>query len=251
MNSRAKAFLLLAMQVVAHGGLGVFVWRHLGWANLALVLGCYGLMMGCGITVTLHRYLSHRSFEFRHPALKLFFLACATWALVGPPLGWAMVHRDHHRFPDTERDPHSPHVLGFAQVQWLPMFARVARPQIKDLLADPLVMFLSRHYFALHAALFVLLALAGERWLVCLYLAPAALAWNMGSFVNTLNHMIGYRNFDTADRSTNHAVLGYLTFGEGWHNNHHHQPASPVFGDVRPWEFDGGKWLIRLAGRGA
>jgi stearoyl-CoA desaturase (delta-9 desaturase) len=66
----------------------------------------------------------------------------------------------------------------------------------------------------------------------------------MGSFVNTINHKYGYRNIKTSDNSVNNIILGYLSSGEGWHNNHHATPSNPKFGK-KWWEFDLGYYIIR------
>ena len=80
--------------------------------------------------------------------------------------------------------------------------------------------------------------------LAACYLVPAAILWNAGSFINTLTHMVGYRNFNTADNSTNIPILGYLMWGEGWHNNHHAHPNNPSFKE-KWWELDVGGWFIK------
>ena len=81
--------------------------------------------------------------------------------------------------------------------------------------------------------------------LVAAYLFPAMILWNAGSFINTLTHMFGYRNFETTDNSTNIPTLGILMWGEGWHNNHHADPQNPSF-KHKWWEFDLGGWFIKL-----
>ena len=69
--------------------------------------------------------------------------------------------------------------------------------------------------------------------------------WNAGSFINTLTHTFGYRNHDTDDNSTNIPLLGFLMWGEGWHNNHHAKPGKWDF-QHRWWEIDPSAWVIRL-----
>ena len=78
--------------------------------------------------------------------------------------------------------------------------------------------------------------------LVSAYLFPAMILWNAGSFINTLTHMIGYRNHETSDNSTNIPLLGILMWGEGWHNNHHAFPNSARHG-LQWWQFDM-SWIV-------
>ena len=81
-----------------------------------------------------------------------------------------------------------------------------------------------------------------------LYLAPAALVLLVGGSVNVLGHTWGYRNHETTDLSRNNIILGYLMWGEGWHNNHHAEPANPYLG-CRWWEIDISGWVISLIKR--
>ena len=90
----------------------------------------------------------------------------------------------------------------------------------------------------------VLLLVIDPMLLVCMYLVPVAILWNAGSFINTVNHKFGYRNHDTKDNSKNSFLLGVFVWGEGWHNNHHANPASYSFQE-KFWEIDIGGWLIK------
>jgi stearoyl-CoA desaturase (delta-9 desaturase) len=80
---------------------------------------------------------------------------------------------------------------------------------------------------------------------VSLYLAPIALNWIVSGLINNLTHITGYRNFDTKDNSGNMLTLGYISFGEGWHNNHHADPKNPRYG-YKWWELDFSHFLIKL-----
>ena len=102
-----------------------------------------------------------------------------------------------------------------------------------------------RWYFLIHGAIAGVWLWIDPMLLVAAYLFPAMILWNAGSFINTLTHMFGYRNFKTTDNSTNIPVLGILMWGEGWHNNHHANPNNPSF-KHNWWEFDIGGWFIKL-----
>ena len=113
------------------------------------------------------------------------------------------------------------------------------------LIRDSFHMFLHRWYFVLHGLIAVTWFVIDPMLLLSAYLVPAMILWNAGSFINTLTHMFGYRNYETSDNSTNIPLLGVLMWGEGWHNNHHANPNDPNF-QHKWWEFDMGGWFIKL-----
>jgi fatty-acid desaturase len=199
-----------------------------------------------GMTMTMHRWLSHRSWN--PPAwFQTLGLASATWGLMGSPIAWVALHREHHQHADQEKDPHSPLHHPWWKVHFLTMFQPAQGADTRDLLRMKFLVFIHRHYVAIHLAILLLLAAWGWKWLVCLYLAPAALTWHSGGIVVSLNHLFGYRNFATGDNSRNNLITGFVTFGEGWHNNHHAKPARASFSQ-HWWEIDLGGILIHLLG---
>jgi len=240
------SWLLFIFQVIAHVGLVLLVvygdWYH--WLmsfSVYFVTGCFGM------TMTYHRLLSHKSWNA--PSwFEKFGTLCGTYGLVGSSIGWVAIHREHHHHTDKEQDPHSPKHKGFASVQWLSMFEKPNPKYALHLIKSPFHLNLHKYYFVIHAAIFVVLALINPMLLLSLYLAPAAILWNAGSLINTLTHMVGYRNYETRDDSTNILFLGYLMWGEGWHNNHHNQPTNSTFGE-KWWEFDMGDKFIKLIGK--
>lgn len=201
-----------------------------------------------GGTVTYHRLLSHRSWN----APKWWWYVgslCGMFFLVGSPLAWSNNHIAHHRFTDTERDPHSPSVLGFFKVQFCSMFYTVKTLKYGLRNINPFQLFLHKHYLMLHASWIAFLSLTlGLKWLVVLYCAPSVLVWHGASLVNTWNHtksLLNYKPHDCGDSSQNNLVTGWLVFGEGWHNTHHAHPTNARFG--RKWyELDLGWLVIKL-----
>lgn len=242
MRARIEPFLLLAFQVIAHLGLLALIITG-QWHLLLVAVLVYCVTACVGMTVTYHRLLSHRSWVAPRWFEKLGTL-CGAYGLVGSSIAWVAVHRDHHRHSDRDGDPHSPHMIPWWKVQWLSMFEPVRPKLALDLAKDTFHLWLHRLYFPAHALLLGLGLWMSPLWTAALYLAPAALLWNAGSLVNTLNHMAGSRPHETKDKSTNHWFTGWLVFGEGWHNNHHAKPASPRFGQ-RWWQVDMGYWVIQ------
>ena len=196
------------------------------------------------MTMTFHRLLSHKSWNPPKWYYK-FGTLCGIYGLTGSSIGWVAVHREHHHHTDKEGDPHSPRHHGFIKVQWLSMFETPKPKYAIHLIRDKFHMFLHKWYFQLHLAIAGFWLLIDPMLLVAAYLFPAMVLWNAGSFINTLTHMFGYRNYNTTDDSTNIPVLGILMWGEGWHNNHHADPNNPSF-KRKWWELDVGGLFIKL-----
>jgi fatty-acid desaturase len=236
-------YSLFAFQCIAHLGIIYQIlygqWYH--WFLTAIVYfitGCFGM------TMTYHRLLSHKSWSAPR-WFKIIGTLCGTYGLSGSSIAWVAVHREHHHHTDNINDPHSPRHKGFARVQWLSMFERPNPRYAMHLIRDPFHAKLHQFYFVLHAVLLVGWYLIDPMLMLSCYLVPAAILWNAGSFINSLTHMIGYRNHSTNDDSSNIMWLGYLMWGEGWHNNHHNSPSKPNFGE-KWWEFDIAYWFITL-----
>jgi len=232
---------LAVLQVVAHAGLvAQVIYGH--WYHWIISFAVY-FVTGCfGMTMTYHRLLSHKSW----PAPRWFEILgtlCGIYGLTGSSIAWVAVHREHHHHTDDELDPHSPKHKGFFSAQWLSMFETPKPRYAVHLIRDPFHLWLQQHYIAIHLVVLCAWFAIDPMLMLCCYLTPAAILWNAGSFINTLTHMVGYRNHNTRDDSTNIWWLGYLMWGEGWHNNHHNRPTSAKFGE-KWWEFDLGGWFI-------
>lgn len=218
-----------------------------------------------GVEMGHHRYFSHRS--FRTGRLFQFLLGVwATAAFQRDVLWWASMHRLHHRHADEVGDPHSPYRRaggGFwhAYVNWGVdrRFAEPAYEQVHDLLAFRELRWLSRFYGLVNivyaAAAWGVgavgwLGSSGGQTLVWLYVVPLFLTQQATSMLATLAHGVprlpgSYRPFDAGDRSLNHLLLGLLTHGGGYHNNHHRFPGSARLG-LRRYEIDTTYLVLRL-----
>lgn len=242
-----EAKMLFCWQLFAHLSVIPMVvfgeWSHYVYSFIVYFFtGCFGM------TMTYHRLLSHKSWS----APRWFFYfgtLCAVLGLTGSPIAWAAIHREHHRYTDTDKDPHSPEMIGFMKAQWGSMFCSVKIKYVIDLIKDDFLGFVHRNYFKIQLFWIILLGvLLGPFSIVYLYLFPAFILWNMGSFIITLSHIYGYKNFENKDDSKNIVWLGYLLWGEGWHNNHHAYPQNSQFSYLW-WEFDLGGFFIRLLDR--
>lgn len=200
-------------------------------------------LTGClGITVTFHRHLSHRS--FRMPKfLEYIFSLLGALGGTGSALGWVALHRVHHQYSDRKEDPHSP-ANGKLQLLLSRYNFDLNKWAVRDLISDTFHRYVHAYYHLLLLLWSGLwLALGLHWWLFVVAVPMAAQIW-VSILSNCLNHEWGYRNFETREKSTNNALVALLSWGEGWHNNHHMHPHRWNF-QVRWWEFDPSSWVIR------
>lgn len=239
----------VAVLLTVHGGalLAPFTFTP-GGALLALLLYSLNCL---GITTGYHRMLTHRSFKARRWLAYLLVTLGALSAQAGPA-SWVAIHRMHHANSDAEEDPHNAS-RGFwwAHMGWmLHLSPRRLDPQFtkkfaRDILEDPYYRLLDRFFFPLCLLSGVLVyALGGWPWVIWAMFLRIAAVFHATWLVNSAAHMFGYRSYATGDRSTNCWWVALLTFGEGWHNNHHAFPTSARHGR-RWWEIDLSWLLIR------
>ena len=195
-----------------------------------------------GISITYHRYVSHFSFKFRYPWMEKFCLLLAGCAGQGDGFTWAAVHRHHHKHADTHEDPHGPHhgILKYFMVQGyddVPV-------RVNKRLRNKITFFMFKYYTLYLALWWVALAMIGEWALMSFGLVPVALYQIAANITVQVTHKWGYRNFESADHATNNWWISILSFGEGWHNNHHAKPRKYSFQE-KWWEFDLGGFIIK------
>ena len=240
MTHHRDSYLLLCLHLLAYLGLIYLVFNGtiIDW----IITGGMYFVYGClGATVTFHRLLSHRSWTSPRWFEILGTLA-GTLSMIGSSIAWVALHYDHHRHTDQPGDPHSPkHSLIAAYLGGI--FIQPNLRRVTGLLRDPLHLFLHKYYFAVHLSVLTVLFFISPMLAVSAYLAPAALVLLIGGSVNTVCHISGYRTYDTNDSSKNNIILGYLLWGEGWHNNHHANPGNYYLGK-RWWEVDVSGWII-------
>ena len=222
-----------------------------GVTTKAVVFGVVAYVVRMlAITAGYHRYFAHRSYRLpRAPQAVLAFIG--TTAAQKGPLWWASNHRDHHKYADTPRDPHSPQ-KGFwwAHIGWIlsGKYGKTNYDDIADFAKYPELRWLDRHDWVGPWALGVLAFLVGG-WsgLVVGFFGSTLLLWHMTFMVNSVAHVWGKRRYGTGDTSRNSVTVALLTMGEGWHNNHHHYPACVRQGFFW-WELDI-TYLVLRAGR--
>ena len=225
-----------------------------GYSNTALLamIAAYSLRM-FAITGFYHRYFAHKTFKARLWVESTFAFIGAASAQRGP-LWWAAHHRKHHRFSDTEADLHSPrHGFWKSHMAWFLDYQAFGTDYevIRDYARSPFLRWLNRFDMVAPLALAVFmyalgsilarlapgLQTSGPQMLVWGFVVSTVLLFHVTVSINSIAHVWGSRRFDTDDNSRNNAVLAIFTFGEGWHNNHHHYPNSVRQG-FRWWELD-------------
>jgi stearoyl-CoA desaturase (delta-9 desaturase) len=202
------------------------------WPALALC-GVLFVAGGFGLTVGYHRLLTHASFK-TGPRTKFVLLVLGSIGLGSKPIDFAATHLRHHAHSDRMGDPHSPRD-GFlhAHALWL---VDARRPHERErycrkLLADPVVRLVDRTAYGWFL-LGVLgpLAIAGLDGFLWAGLVRIALQLNITLGVNSFCHRFGSQPYETHDDSRNNLPMALLSFGEGWHNNHHAFPALAYHG---------------------
>ncbi len=205
-----------------------------------------------GITLCFHRLLAHRSFQV--PKWLEYSLAmCGGLALQGGPIKWVATHRVHHAFSDRPQDPHSP-TRGFwwAHILWLFAYDETLDHDTKfyryapELARDNVYLFLEKTFVLQTVLLGILLfALGGLPWLVWGLFFRTTFVYHTTWLVNSAAHLWGDQNYDTNEGSRNNWWVALLSYGEGWHNNHHAYLHSAAHG-LRWWEVDITFLTIRL-----
>ena len=240
--------------------LAVF-WVGASRLAIAVAVILYALRM-FAITGFYHRYFAHRTFRTSR-AVQFTFACIGASCVQRGPLWWAAHHRNHHQHADTYGDPHSPRLHGFlwSHAGWFltPQGFRTDWKRIPDLARYPELRWLDRFDILVPVVLAALLYVGGRlldhyapglhtsggQLLVWGFFVSTVVLFHVTVTINSLAHRFGTRRFATADDSRNNPWLALLTFGEGWHNNHHFFPGSVRQG-FRWWEIDLTYYLLRL-----
>jgi len=236
-----------AFHVLAVTALFFFSWQNLLAAGILWwVAGSWGIGIGY------HRLLTHRGFKTPR-WLERLLATFGTLAIQSGPIAWVTTHRVHHAFTETDKDPHSPrNGTYWSHIGWI--FKGTAQIQPKnvtekyspDLLRDPYLRFLEKYYYMTSVIAGVgLWAIGGWSMLLWGVFFKTVIGWHSTWLVNSATHLWGTRRFETTDDSRNNGIIAAVTFGEGWHNNHHAYPRSARHGLT--WrEFDVNWLQIRV-----
>jgi fatty-acid desaturase len=225
------------------------------WVSFFLFLSLYALT-SIGVTLGYHRLITHDGFK-TYKSIYYFLAILGQLSVEGSAIWWTANHRKHHQFSDKEGDPHSP-LDGFlwSHMLWfLPNNEenKTIYKYAPDLIKDPFLLFL--HDKTFHIIILSILTLFGLGYLWDLNTAISFVLW--GFFfrvcfvshttwlVNSASHKWGYINYPSNDNSKNLWWVALLTFGEGWHGNHHAFPRCAQHGH-KWWEIDITYWIISI-----
>ncbi len=242
MNSRLRYQIFIFYPIHLGTIAGLFLAEYSLVNFLIFVLG-WILIHGYGTELGLHRYVSHCSYIPKNIFLTPLLLF-ATLSIQGPILGWASVHRYHHKHSDLKKDPHSP-IQGYWYAwhswtnRWLDYNTRQSVRSVRDLLKNQYIIFFTKNTIPIVLMTYLTFGLIDINYLFWFLMLPATVSLIQSYNVNLFCHIkkLGYRNFETKDDSTNLKLLALTSWGLGLHNNHHRFPGSANF-ENKPGEID-------------
>ena len=236
LNGGTVIFLIIAhLAAVA----ALFFWS---WPAVITATVLYWVGGSLGVGMGWHRLLTHRGYKV--PKLVEYLLVtCGTVSLEGGPIQWVVTHRIHHAHTDRKGDPHTPRDGGWwAHIGWILWGTTHTEATLAhyapDLIKDRYYRWLNHYYWVPQFVLALTLLIIGG-WAVLLWgvFLRLTFAFHATWLVNSATHLWGRTRFQTGDDSRNSWWVALLTFGEGWHNNHHAHPTSARHG-LRWYEID-------------
>jgi len=207
------------------------------WNALLVAVLLWWISGSLGIGMGYHRLLTHRGYK-TPKWVEYCLTVCATLALEGGPIFWVATHRIHHKFSDQDGDPHSPrdgkwwsHMGWILTGKSMHHDTTTLAHYVPDLAKDKFHVWITKYHYAPMIVLgLALLAAGGPPLLLWGVFLRTVVGLHATWLVNSATHLWGSRRFATRDSSTNNWVVALLTFGEGWHNNHHAYPTSARHG---------------------
>jgi fatty-acid desaturase len=237
--------------------LGVFLPSLFDISSVLIAVLLYWISGGLGITLCYHRLLTHKSFKTpQWVRCVLTTFACLAWQ--GSPLRWVGTHRFHHKHSDDELDPHSPkHGFTWSHITWVLTKSPEGfsgEDYAVDLEKEKMMRFFDKFWWLPQIVLSILLLFGGWivkditlgfSWFIWGVAFRTIMVYHMTWFVNSAAHTWGSRKFDTEDNSRNLFWVALISWGEGYHNNHHGQQSSASHGMTR-LSFDPTYWTINI-----
>jgi stearoyl-CoA desaturase (delta-9 desaturase) len=222
------------------------------WKALAVAFVFYWMTTGWGISLGYHRLHTHRSYKCPR-ILDYFFAVCGALTLEGGPISWVATHRIHHQKSDQHGDPHSPRDgAWWSHVGWIIIGPSnhnntVAMAKYApDMAKDRFYVTLNDYHWVPSVILAIIVyAIGGLPVLLWAMFVRIVFGLHATWLVNSATHMWGSRRFTTRDDSRNNWWVALLTFGEGWHNNHHAHPTSARHG-LTWYEYDPSWVTLRI-----
>ena len=210
--------------------------------NIGLTIVSFYVYSILGFSMTLHRYYTHKTFKMNF-IFHWFFTFIAILTGRGSPLSWVYIHRLHHAFGDTDKDPH-PSGFNLFWVKPIELKTKTNAFLVKELVT-PAQLFIHKYYLLIIISWLLILGsidlyLVYFTWILpifCIHLSQSCFIY--------FAHRSGYRNFDTKDKSTNNIWLWPFILGEAWHNNHHAN-TEKITTKINRYEYDPVTMVINL-----
>jgi stearoyl-CoA desaturase (Delta-9 desaturase) len=223
--------------------IGIFYTTEWNWIWLGIIMYIFTGLFAANISM--HRYLSHKSFK-TGPKRDKFLKYVSILACFGSPISWSALHRHHHAHSDSEKDIQNPKKIG-ALKSWSSLYPKttISPRLIGDLLRDSDIKFIHNYYFRIVLAIYIILGLINPMILIWGFIFPAVLSFHGASAIGVIPHYkwFGYKVAESKDDSVNSPLASLLSLGEGWHNYHHHKPTDHRHG-YKWWELDPSAWII-------
>ncbi len=187
-----------------------------------------------GLTIGLHKYSSHRTFETKNQFIKYLLLWFSTVVTMGSTINFAAGHRQHHKHSDTPEDPYYLKGNFWHKFKlffyWFPTY-KISPLIIKDLLRDQDHVRFNDHYWKILLVYPVILLLINPAWFGYFYALPVVYTILGMGYVTVWAHLPKFKKFgsapyQTGDDSWNSQLFSVLLSGEGYHNTHHANPGK-------------------------
>ena len=235
-NERRVNWTIVPVLMLFHIGAAAALF-FFSWHAFFVALILYWVTGGLGLGMCYHRLLTHRSYA-TPKWFEYFLTICGAMALEGGPLLWVAIHRKHHQYADKEGDPHSPRDgKWWSHAGWVLMGnslrqdAATLKRYVPDLGEDKFHVWLTKYHLAPTVVVgLVLFAIGGFRLVLWGTFLRTVVGLHATWIVNSCGHIWGTRRFETRDTSTNNWWVALISFGDGWHNNHHAYPVSARHG---------------------
>ena len=253
-RASSLSLTIIQLSTTILGIIGIVIYQFTYTEALMVLLG-YFLLSGIGISIFYHRYLSHRCFKtnivYEYMGTILGILAGR-----GSPIGWVTIQRMHHRYADTVDDPHMPIINDVPT--WRILIPKLITQAdeyninpfiVRDLLKNKFHLFVNNYYNLILFLFVCMFSFISFHSFIFLWVIPVALtAWILNLSVY-IAHKHGYRTYSIKDGATNSWFISLLLWGEGWHNNHHHDTSKWNLRE-KWWEIDPAAGIIRLLKNG-
>lgn len=233
--NKLKILEILTVSVYIIGFVSLFFIQFDIWLFFLTML-MYFLLFGFGVSMTLHRSLTHKAIKL-HPIVEIVGKFFASMGGTGSPISWVLIHRAHHRYSDKDKDPHSAKDISNYIVGKYPS---VSSRGIRELSNSKFNRFMHRYYYSIILAYGAFWSMLGADLFCYGFVYPMILNMFAGHIINWYSHSnfpFNYRIHKTQDNSNNNIVIAMLTWGEGFHNTHHRYSKRANFA-VYPWEID-------------